>query len=241
MCTFFNYIPAKKNKGLILQVIPKLVEGSSAKYITGSGQTQATKDRVLIYELEGGVKPFHRGRESKASVQASMIEQPVSRPSKSLTLQTKSRKQSRYRRDHQSNTDSGSSDDDWSSSAPTSQAPNKRARLSVQTSIETFTPTVGNQMESVVYLPEIESAATDEFSIIDLGIDKLDTADSIRRSYSWGKNLVGADSYLAYQEKFKDDLHAFPHLIHSQISVENLLFPGELIGTEILEIDANIF
>ena len=63
MNIFFNYIPAKKNKGLILQVIPRLIEGWKVKYITGSGQTMATKDRVHIYETEGHVKPFHRGKE----------------------------------------------------------------------------------------------------------------------------------------------------------------------------------
>lgn len=63
MNVFFNYVPAKKNKGLILQVIPRLIEGWKVKYITGSGQTVATKDRVHIYETEGHVKPFHRGKD----------------------------------------------------------------------------------------------------------------------------------------------------------------------------------
>jgi len=55
-------VPPKKNKGLAIQVIPKLVEGYSAKYITGSGQTHATADRVHIYEIEGCVRPFLRGK-----------------------------------------------------------------------------------------------------------------------------------------------------------------------------------
>ena len=55
-------MPPKKNKGLAIQVIPKLVEGYSAKYITGSGQTHATADRVHIYEIEGCVRPFLRGK-----------------------------------------------------------------------------------------------------------------------------------------------------------------------------------
>ena len=65
MNLFFTYVPAKKNKGLIIQVIPKVVEGWNAKYITGSGQTIATKDRVFIYESEGNVRPFQRGRLAK--------------------------------------------------------------------------------------------------------------------------------------------------------------------------------
>jgi hypothetical protein len=36
------------------------VEGNEVKYITGSGQTQPTKDRVTIYEVEGNVTPFKR-------------------------------------------------------------------------------------------------------------------------------------------------------------------------------------
>ena len=63
MNVFFNYVPAKKNKGLILQVIPRLIEGWKVKYITGSGQTIATRDRVHIYETEGHIKPFHRGKD----------------------------------------------------------------------------------------------------------------------------------------------------------------------------------
>lgn len=43
-----------------MYVIPKIVEGWKACYITGSGQTQATADRVHIYETEGCVRPGKR-------------------------------------------------------------------------------------------------------------------------------------------------------------------------------------
>jgi hypothetical protein len=62
MQILFKMVPAKKNKGLAIHVIPKLVEGFSVKYITGSGQTKATADRVQIFEHEGNVKPFQRGK-----------------------------------------------------------------------------------------------------------------------------------------------------------------------------------
>lgn len=62
MTILFKMVPAKKNKGLSVHVIPKLVEGFSVKYITGSGQTKATSDRVRIFEHEGNVKPFQRGK-----------------------------------------------------------------------------------------------------------------------------------------------------------------------------------
>ena len=45
-----------------MSVVPRHVEGPNAQYITGSGQTQATADRVLIYETEGDVKPIRRGK-----------------------------------------------------------------------------------------------------------------------------------------------------------------------------------
>lgn len=35
-------------------------EGNSAHYVTGGGQTQATRDRVFIYETEGDCKPIKR-------------------------------------------------------------------------------------------------------------------------------------------------------------------------------------
>jgi hypothetical protein len=41
-------------------VIPKLVEGNGVQYVTGSGQTQPTRDRVTVYEREGNVQPIKR-------------------------------------------------------------------------------------------------------------------------------------------------------------------------------------
>lgn len=62
MQLMFAMVPAKKNKGLSITVVPKVVEGCRVKYITGSGQTSATADRVHIYEHEGHVKPYQRGK-----------------------------------------------------------------------------------------------------------------------------------------------------------------------------------
>lgn len=60
MNILFNFISPKKNKGLILTAITKFVEGHGANYVTGSGQTSATTDRVHIYEQEGDQKPLKR-------------------------------------------------------------------------------------------------------------------------------------------------------------------------------------
>lgn len=58
LCT--RMIPAKRNKGFYMHVIPKLIEGYHVKYVTGSGQSKATSDRVRIFEHEGGVKKNSR-------------------------------------------------------------------------------------------------------------------------------------------------------------------------------------
>lgn len=65
MAYLLSKIPARKNKGFVLQVIPKLVEGWNAKYITGSGQSRATEDRVKIYEVEGDIQPTQRTKPPK--------------------------------------------------------------------------------------------------------------------------------------------------------------------------------
>jgi hypothetical protein len=55
-----QFIPAKANKGLMIGVIPKYVEGYSIRYVTGSGQKKSTQDRVHVYEVEGHVKAVQR-------------------------------------------------------------------------------------------------------------------------------------------------------------------------------------
>lgn len=64
MFELFKFIPAYKNKGLTIMIVPKLVEGWEAKYITGSGQKEVTANRVKIFEREGNVKPNARGKQT---------------------------------------------------------------------------------------------------------------------------------------------------------------------------------
>ena len=61
MNVLFVLLPARKNKGMAIQVIPKMIEGWYVKYVTGSGQTKATADRVFLFETEGNITPCHRG------------------------------------------------------------------------------------------------------------------------------------------------------------------------------------
>jgi len=62
MDLLFKMITARKNKGLAMVVIPKVVEGFDAKYVTGSGQTKATANRVHVFEVEGNTKANQRGK-----------------------------------------------------------------------------------------------------------------------------------------------------------------------------------
>jgi hypothetical protein len=66
MNVLFGFIPAEKNKGLALAIIPQVVEGWGAKYVTGSGQTQGTTDRVIIYEKESGLPGVPKRRKVAA-------------------------------------------------------------------------------------------------------------------------------------------------------------------------------
>jgi hypothetical protein len=75
MHILFQITTAKKNKGLVMQIIPKFVEGNSAQYVTGSGQTQPTRDRVTIYEKEGNVQPIKRVHR-KAKIEGVEIPNP---------------------------------------------------------------------------------------------------------------------------------------------------------------------
>lgn len=83
----FKYLPARKNKGLAVQIIPKLVEGWNAKYVTGSGQTRATADRVFIFETEGGVTPAHRGGRMSYLKKQTIMDKPR-RPSEKYSATT---------------------------------------------------------------------------------------------------------------------------------------------------------
>jgi hypothetical protein len=62
MNILFKMITARKNKGLAMQVIPKIIEGWEVKYVTGSGQTRFTANRVHVFEVEGNTKANHRSK-----------------------------------------------------------------------------------------------------------------------------------------------------------------------------------
>lgn len=56
----FYTIQPRNNKTFILNMIPRIVEGRNARYITGSGQTKPTADRVDIFRIEGSCEKIKR-------------------------------------------------------------------------------------------------------------------------------------------------------------------------------------
>lgn len=55
MALCFERISPTRSKGLLMQVIPKLLEGFEVKYVAGSNQSQYTANRIVIFEREGKV------------------------------------------------------------------------------------------------------------------------------------------------------------------------------------------
>lgn len=60
MALLAQTLPAKRNKGLYMHVVPKLVEGFDVKYTLGTGQSKQTSRRAAVFEREGGVKAGRR-------------------------------------------------------------------------------------------------------------------------------------------------------------------------------------
>lgn len=60
MILSFYTIQPRNNKTFILNLIPRVVEGRNARYITGSGQTRPTADRVDLFRIEGNCEKIKR-------------------------------------------------------------------------------------------------------------------------------------------------------------------------------------
>lgn len=57
---FFTLRPFN-NKGFLISLIPRLVEGPGCRYVTGSGETLQTSDRVKVFCTEGNFQKIKRG------------------------------------------------------------------------------------------------------------------------------------------------------------------------------------
>jgi hypothetical protein len=69
LCVALLLIPARFNKGHLLDLVTRIMEGHHVQYITGSGETAATRRRVKIYETEGGIvaraRPLRKGESQR--------------------------------------------------------------------------------------------------------------------------------------------------------------------------------
>lgn len=50
----------QNNKSHLMAIVPRLAEGSNARYVTGSGESRATADRVDIFRSEGAMEKVTR-------------------------------------------------------------------------------------------------------------------------------------------------------------------------------------
>lgn len=80
-----RFIPAKKNKGFFMAVVPKLIEGWMTNYVTGSGQKRTTADRVKIFETEGGISAASYKRKSRTNVIPNGIKKPKKQKNEGLS------------------------------------------------------------------------------------------------------------------------------------------------------------
>jgi hypothetical protein len=66
--SFFTLGPVN-NKGFIIGLIPRLVEGAAARYVTGSGETLQTRDRVKVFCTEGNFeKPKRATKRARIAI-----------------------------------------------------------------------------------------------------------------------------------------------------------------------------
>lgn len=68
MDLILHVMQPRNNKTYLLALIPRIVEGKNARYITGSGQTKATSDRVEIFRIEGQCEKIRRPPRKKKEV-----------------------------------------------------------------------------------------------------------------------------------------------------------------------------
>jgi hypothetical protein len=61
-------IPATRNKGFYVMMVPKLLEGFDVKYTQGTGQSRFTTNRSDVFHHEAGAKTLKRRTSSASSV-----------------------------------------------------------------------------------------------------------------------------------------------------------------------------
>jgi hypothetical protein len=81
MTIALHVMPAEGNKGCILKLFARLLEGPRIEYILGQGAKQGTKDRIRIYEELGKIVPTKIHRPKKDQLQSEFTDL---RPSDSI-------------------------------------------------------------------------------------------------------------------------------------------------------------
>jgi hypothetical protein len=79
----FYTLSPKNNKTFLISLIPRICEGGNVRYITGSGETKATADRVSIYRKEGNcVKILRPPRKRSRTVGSESVPLSINIPMK---------------------------------------------------------------------------------------------------------------------------------------------------------------
>ena len=86
MNSLFRTIPAKRNKGFFIHIVPKFLEGFEVKYTLGTGQSRATSHRADIFEHEGkvtaGKRSYHLPgvRQQQSEAEKALVQNLFSSP-----------------------------------------------------------------------------------------------------------------------------------------------------------------
>ena len=73
MASAVTFLAPSQNKGIIMNVVPRLAEGPHVKYITGGGSSNATTNRVLLFEKEGNTTQKKRSVSKKQKKKSKSI------------------------------------------------------------------------------------------------------------------------------------------------------------------------
>jgi hypothetical protein len=76
MSAAVTFLIPSQNKGIIMNIVPRLTEGPHVKYITGGGSSKATIDRVLLFEREGNTTLKKRSTSKKNKKKTKEISVP---------------------------------------------------------------------------------------------------------------------------------------------------------------------
>jgi len=77
MSAAVTFLIPSQNKGIIMNIVPRLTEGPHVKYITGGGSSKATTDRVIVFEKEGNTTQKKRSIKISSKKQKKKLISPM--------------------------------------------------------------------------------------------------------------------------------------------------------------------